>query len=101
MATLVEYEREETAKIIVYTKSLSGNLVDIASEPTITIVDPRGVKVVDGDSFTWFATGSYRYLYTTVKNSVLGKYHATATCVDGSNTVIKKDDFMVTGTYGE
>lgn len=101
MATLTVYQRGETAKVLFYTRSLSGALVDVSSTPTITIVDPRGTKVIDAASMTKFATGSYRYLYNPGSNAVLGKYHVTCICIDGSNTITEKDDFLLQDAYGE
>ena len=101
MSILTIYQRGETIKTLFYTRSLSGTLVDVSDTPTITIVDPRGTKVIDSDSMTKFATGSYRYLYDPGANSVLGKYHVTCICVDGSNTITEKEDFLLQDAYGE
>ena len=100
-STVTKYQRTETVRTTVYTYNLSGTLVDISSNPVITIVDPRGVKVVDETSMTKSATGTYVYSWTSTSTSALGRYVITTVGTDSSASIVNKNEFDLEASFGE
>ena len=95
------YNRGKTVPVTVHTYNSSGTLTDLSDGVNITIVDPRGTKVIDDVSMTNSATGTYTYNYTTGRTNILGDYVVTTTGEDSSTFEVEKGEFKLEAQYGE
>ncbi len=72
-----------------------GVAVDPDTSVTVTVTNPSGTKVVDGQTMTKGAVGSYTYDYTVAADAAEGLYEFRVRATDGSRVTISGDTFKV------
>jgi uncharacterized protein YfaS (alpha-2-macroglobulin family) len=81
----------ETAILSVEVKDVSGFLDP--DSITVSVLDPRNLKIVDGQAMEKDGTGKYHY--DLQPNSIVGKYEIIYTATHGSRIVKEKDILTV------
>lgn len=72
---MATFQRDETVVIKGTIKDESAVLVTPATSTLITITDPAGTVVKDGQAVTFDSVGTFRYLYVPAVDAVIGAYH--------------------------
>lgn len=64
------------ADLVLEARDESGNLVDLATAPTVEVRNPRSVIVVSSTAATRESLGTYVYRYQSALTDLLGLYKA-------------------------
>lgn len=76
------FETGETVVLKGTTKDEDGVLVTPAVSTKITVLDPAGTAVVNGQSVTFSGVGEWYYRYVPTPPQVVGAHHARVKAID-------------------
>ena len=78
-----DFIRKTSVRVIVYVYNDDGALAE-ATSVDISIVDPKGIVVIDEAAMEPSATGIYEYLYATTDDNAVGSYQIECDITDGT-----------------
>jgi len=97
-----EFTRKGDVRVIYYNYDDDEALV-AATAVYISIIDPDGTVVVDGDTITMTATdtGIYEYYYATTTSTVEGDYQIEVDSLDGGKHSLYHGHFSISKGINE
>ena len=95
MANSDVFTRGETAVPSLAVETNAGVATTPDTSYVVTIEDPDGTEVADGETMTVADTGELSYDYTIAADAVLGIYKVEYVLVHGVRKTIKQDTFVV------
>lgn len=88
----MEYERQETARIVAYIYNYGTTTkVSPGTSTKCSIWDPTATAVVDAQAMTEDDTGEFHYDYTSAATAILGVYRGVI--VADTSSVVTKQRF--------
>lgn len=91
---MYSYQQGETVPEGAYLYDENDALTNAATV-TITIKDPEGTTIIDGESMTNDAIGTYSYNYDLASDAEIGLWKIIVTVTLDSIITIRNDSFMV------